>query len=194
MNETGLDEVSLQGQPSRVRVLSTTHEERKKAKIDGEIRKHDASESRSIIEVGNTGLVLVFDNGVPFYEIRGDFMPGGYLKENELGAVKGTKIFGFAIKHLRDYLNNSTEIDKTKIATMSSATNPVFKNFLLKFFSKDGETDLAKELPQNEHKLPIVEINLGKLLSLADSHPLVERIERLSKKAEGMTFEATKPV
>lgn len=168
--------------PSRVRVLRTTHEERKLAKIDGTVIRQD-HDTGFTLEVGNTGLRLNFFDDNP-YTIFGDFTPGAYTEKVDRGIL----IFAYAINHLRKYLQTTQKIDKSRISKVENLTNPTFKKFLEKFFRNDSDSEVIKVDGGN------VELDLSVLISLPDNDQLIRKITKLSSKAEGLVFEASQPV
>lgn len=158
--------------------------ERQKAVINGDIvlRK---TESNIAVEVGNTGIVVNFRGNGDIYEIDGDFMPGGKLSPGLIGPMDATKVLAFGMNKLRNYLIETDEIDKNKINSLESKTNPVFSNYLLKLFAKGGHSDLIQQVDQDTLK-----IDLKAFLNLEVSDELVSNINRFAQRAEGMEFEA----
>lgn len=175
-------------QPSRVRVGKATREERRPAKIDGTIitQPHDAG---FVLEVGNTGLKLNFfgdmKDSLPDnepYDILGDFMPGSYTE----AVPNGSKIFAYGLKHLRDYLKSNAEIDVGRLSKVEGITNQQFRGFLERFFR---QSEGVFSINDNN-----VEIDLPKLVALPDQDPVIRKIERMSRMAEGLVFDASQPV
>lgn len=159
-------------------------QERQKAIINGDIALRK-SNTNIVVEVGNTGIIINFRDNGDSYEINGDFMPGGKLSPGLISPMEATKVLAFGMNRLRNYLLETNEIDKNKINSLESKTNPVFSNYLLKFFAKGGHSDLIQQVDQENLK-----IDLKALLNLGESDKLVSSIHKFDQKAEGMEFEA----
>lgn len=184
MAEGKADEPIRTNEKGKVRVIRITHEDRCLQTIDGKVFKEEVSPGMFALEAGNTGLSIIFSDRVPFYGINGDFLPGRQEKAGHYKPFEAAEIFCYGLKHLRDYMNSSSAIDKARVGKMKSKTNPVFQNYLVKFFSNGDESIFVQEDSGSQS----VEIDLGKLLSLPDSHPIVRKIEWASRRAEGKQF------
>lgn len=185
MAESALDEKPKAEVKPRVRVIKTN--EREIEQINGVVEKHDYTPEYSAIYVGNTGLKLdVIDRG-DVYIMHGHFMPAGFMEEGHIERRMSVMIFGFGLKHLREWFNSTNEMDMKRIDKVDSITNPVFGNFLQKFFTQNGHSELiANEPKDNDDIQRIVKIDLRKLLELSDDDPLVCKIEAISKRTEGL--------
>ncbi len=185
MSESGLDEkVKVEHKP-RVRVIKTY--EREVERIDGEVLKHEVSPDYFALHVGNTGLKLDVIDRDETYKIKGHFMPGGFMAEGHVSPLVATKTFCYAVKHLRDWVNRSDGIDKDKIRTLAAGTNSVFGSFLVKFFAQNGHPEMISNDEEGDFE-SYIEIDLGSLIRLPDDDPLVQKIEKISKTAEGMSI------
>lgn len=185
MAEAALDEKPKVEVKPRVRVIKTY--EREIEQINGDVWKHDYTPEYSAIYVGNTGLKLDVIERNDAYVMHGHFMPAGFTEEGYVDQRMSIMIFGFGLKHLRDWFNSTNEMDMKRIDKVDSITNPVFGNFLQKFFTQNGHGELiTNEAKDDEDVQRIVKIDIRKLLDLSNDDLLVRKIEAVSKKAEGL--------
>lgn len=179
--------------PSRVKVLDKSWE-RRPTLIDGTVSKTKLTDYSFNVKVGNTGLSMGFFDNRDGYRIVGDFRPGGYTaiseQEEPIPEKDAIRMFCYALYSFRNWATTTDEIDLSKVDYFTSVTNDAFRNFLKKFFAKNGHGDLIKvdsKIPNDPRQ---VGIELGKLLALPDDDPLVRKITQAGKRTEGMTVPA----
>ncbi|MCC7290228.1 hypothetical protein IT417_03195 [bacterium] len=159
-------------------------QKRQKATINGDIALIK-TDSNIGVEVGNTGIVVNFRGNGDSYQINGDFAPGGKISPGHIGPMEAIKVLAFGVYKLRKYLLETNVLDREKINSLESKTNPVFSNFLIKLFAKGGHSDLIQKID-----LDTLRIDLKAFLNLEENDKLLSSMNSFAQRAEGMEFEA----
>lgn len=190
MGETGIEELPKESEEARVKLVGEVHVP-EIVKIDGNVVFDRVLPNKFNINAGNTGLSLSFteEESADKYKISADFLPGRFWESGHLSPLAATQIFCYGLSHIREWLKSSDQIDRQKIGTMRSITNPTFAQFVKKFFENGGKKIVTGE----NFDGPYVELDLGRFLQIPDDDSLVRKIKKLAKRAEGMKVRALVP-